>query len=273
MALAANIDAGRDGVYNYYENLDLLSKTYEGWEKLSDRRVRWDEVAQNWVNQQNAAENLRDAYIDLARGMGAVSHDAMGEDIEPSLSRLTALADTAAPALEALGYSVEELRSMAAAGDTTGLIQVGQEVAAWIQSSISAAGRTDALASAMKGLSDPTLSAAAAATELQAALDNLLNPTLSAEEATDAWRVSLAALEKDLKSTAGLPGVHQGRPRNRQMTRDYVEDAKTRLVSLAGLSTTTEGEMARAVAKTRQEFIKVRHRGRVLPQGDRRQGA
>ena len=256
VALAASVDNGWSSVVKYREETSLLTEAWEGWDKLFTGESAFDSVAMNFAEQEAAAKSLREAYIGLATGMGAIEHDSTGVDLTPSLADLTRIAQTAGPALEKLGYTLEEVRAMGAAGDSLGLVELGMDVANFIRYSESAEGRADALATAFDGLSDPTLEAAAAATELQTALDNLLGPELNAEEATDAWRASLAELAKELKSSAGFDGFTKGALANRQVTRDYVEDSKARLVALAGVSTTTEGQMARAVAKTRSEFIK-----------------
>lgn len=202
-----------------------------------------------------AARRAAVAYQALGLELGApglqIELPLFGRTTISNGNELANVLARAEPALQALGYSAKDLAGM----DASGLADVANEVKDYVAYSDSAAGRTERLGDAFAGLSNDMLPAAEAANALQQALDELLGPSLSAEESTDAWRQSLAALTKELKSNAGFDGFTKGALANRAMTRDYVEDSKKRLVDLAGVATTTETQMATAVRQTRSEFI------------------
>ena len=199
-----------------------------------------------------AALKEQEAYVaDLKTAYGALA-DAQGI-AGTSTDDLTRAAQQATPAMNALGISTDDLAAAAANGTLPGL--VGQ-IERYQAAADSADGRTDAFAGSVADLANDALSTADSAAALGAALDALLSPTLSAEQATDQWHASLRELEGTLKAGAGFKGYSEAAMANRQVTRDYVADSMTRLEALSGVSTTTEGDMARAVAETRREFIR-----------------
>jgi hypothetical protein len=225
----------------------------------------------NVEEEAEALEKLRDraeanlqAFTRLGEVMGADLTGNVAEDyqqLELSLQR-------AKPAMDDLGISVERLQALQLRANTAGGLegitagfQLDGELEAiagrsreLAQEADSVKGRMNSLAEAFAGLSDPTLTAAKSADALRTALDALLDPALNAEAATHAWRASLAALRSELNSDFGFGEfTEQGRA-NAEMTRQYVEDSKERLTTMAAEGA-SEKEMAAAVRQTRQEFI------------------
>lgn len=139
--------------------------------------------------------------------------------------------------------------------DSSGWQFLALRIAAFNRASESSGGKARALADAFGDLDNDLIDTATAADKVAAALSSLLDPTLDAEAATDQWMKSLATLRNELESDVGFDGAGARMLKNKELTRDYVEDAKARLIALAGLSETTEGQMAAAVQKTRTAFI------------------
>lgn len=177
--------------------------------------------------------------------------DDLGRSVIPSLEEMEGVTRSAETAMYALGYTWERLAEM----DPEGQREAADEIARWIVKADSAEGRTGAFARSVEDLGNEALSTADSAKQMSDALDALLGPTLEAEAATDAWRMSIKDLRKELHAGAGFAGFGKEAMENREITRAYVEDSKTRLTALAGLTETTEKDMAAAVAQTRREFI------------------
>lgn len=226
------------------------------WASAGLGKVMGDD-AEAAAEAEAAARRTASAYESLGLALGApglqVDIPLLGKTTIANGDQLAATLERAAPALQALGYSGADLTGLERIPGLMTL--VGAQVEGYVQHSESAAGRTEALSGAINGLSEVALPAAEAANALQTALDNLLSPSLNAEAATDAWRESLAQLRNELKAGAGFNEFTEAGRANQAMTRDYVEDSKSRLVALAGVATTTEGQMAKAVSETRAEFI------------------
>jgi hypothetical protein len=195
------------------------------------------------------AGNLEQAIFALGRAYGTRTSESIfgGVDDEAALRVL----ERAGPAMDALGISFEDLAHM----DNSELQQTVQALATWTKNADTAEGRTQAFADSVAEMADESLSAADSATQLGTALEALLAPELDAEEATDAWRASLKELQKELKDKAGFEGFSEAAMKNRELTRDYANTSIDRLTKLAAVGTTTEKDMARAVAATRREFI------------------
>jgi hypothetical protein len=205
----------------------------------------WGGITDGLQEEVQAAEaefdNLRLA-LETISGESGQSMDQMAQSLARSK-----------PAMDALGITVEDLADAAADGS---ILQMADQLNAWQSHADSASGRTEAFASTVADLGNEALSTAESAGAMGAALEALLSPTLSAEEATDAWRASLQTLRAELQSGAGFAGFGEAAMKNREITRDYANTAIERLSALAEVSTTTETQMARAVAQTRSEFIK-----------------
>lgn len=198
-----------------------------------------------------AAGDLDMAGRQLAKSLGIVSGETAYSKI--TVDQMDAALTKAQPAMQALGITTQDLADAAASGDLMGMVG---RIEAWNQHADTAAGRTKAFADSVADLADDALRTAESAEQMNAALEALLSPTLNLEAATDQWRAALATLAKELKVNAGFEGYTKAAQANREMTRGYVTDSMERLKALAGMSETTEKDMANAVAATRKEFIR-----------------
>ncbi len=118
----------------------------------------------------------------------------------------------------------------------------------------SAAGKTADLTEALLALRTASVPASEQSSMLSDALDAIIDPAMSAEAATDAWRVSLQGLRKDLDASAGFTGYSEASVANRAMTREYVDGVKQRLVAMVAAGA-SEREVTRATRQARAEFI------------------
>lgn len=239
-----------------------------------------DEGFTNQDAQTKALAEL-EAQMRNTEGTAAALGKSLGMTIGPldgsarSVAELTAAYNAAIPAMQKLGITQAELEKARAAQVASrkmaslplGSLTLGDENASMfgrLKSQIrdttvemdSAKGRTDAFADAVSNLGVEGLGTAASADALGSALSALLSPTLNAEAATDAWRVSLRQMRQELEASAGFASGSEDAIANREITRSNVEASMARLTALAGLQTTTEKDMAKAVAQTREEFIK-----------------
>lgn len=158
-------------------------------------------------------------------------------------------------AMDALGISNKELAAAQKAGGAEFEAMSGQ-ITAWVAHADSVQGRTQSVADAVADLGNDALTTADSAMALSSALEALLAPNMDLEEATDNWKNSLKKLRTELNATAGFGGDSEAAMKNREATRTYLDDSMKRLEALANVSTTTEKDMANAVAATRDEFIK-----------------
>ena len=230
-------DLGRASeIHNFIAPLSNVQKLMGGLTGETDKAAK-------------ALEELRDqkaSLEDLSVALGANRESA---------SEMASGADRAQVAMEALGISSGDLAAAQRMGSVEFDLLTGR-IQGWIASSETAAGRQAALSDAIANLGNDAISTADSASQLNAALQALFAPTLNLEAATDQWRASLKALREDLNVDAGFSSFTEAGRKNNELTRSYVNDSLERLTALADVSTTTEGDMARAVAKTREEFIK-----------------
>lgn len=211
----------------------------------------------DYITEQN--EKAERAALDFEQAVGQIGlaldenfgKDEIGRSVIPSLEELQAVADSAEPAMRKLGITWDELADM----DSTAQRQAAEDIRRMMGELDSGPARMREFGSAVDDLGNDALSTAESADQLRNALDALLSPTLDAEAAFDAWRQAIKDLRTELKADAGFVGNTEGARDNRAMTRDYVDTMKDRLETLAALTTTTEKDMARAVAQTREEFI------------------
>ncbi|HEY9353411.1 MAG TPA: hypothetical protein VIP28_09185 [Nocardioides sp.] len=183
---------------------------------------------------------------DLAVALGANKDSA---------AEMASGADRAQVAMKALGISSEDLAVAQRAGGVEFDILSGR-IQEYVANSETATGRATGVADAIADLGNDAISTADSATQLNAALQALFAPTLNLEAATDQWRASLKQLRDELNAGAGFSSFTEAGRKNNELTRNYVNDSLERLTALAEVSTTTEGDMARAVGRTREEFIK-----------------
>lgn len=172
-----------------------------------------------------------------------------------SASEMASGSKRAQEAMDALGISNKELAAAQKAGGAEFAAMSGQ-ITGWVANADSVKGRTQSVADAVADLGNNALATADSATALSSALEALLAPNMDLEEATDQWKTSLKELQTELNATAGFGGDSEGAKKNREATRSYLDDSMKRMSAMAAVSTTTEKDMANAVAATREEFIK-----------------
>lgn len=224
----------------------------EVWQHIGDGGQMYRDEIDRMNAKNNKLVEMEDALVDIGLAMDFdFKRDATGGYVR-GIDELTAVANRAQPAMDALGYTVEGLSNMEWGARQDAI----DRIVRWTENSETAAGRTRNFAHSVADLGREALSTAQSASQMSMALEALLKPELDAEAATDAWHESLKALQEELKSGAGFKGFTDAAMSNRQVTRDYVTSSMERLTALAGVSTTTERDMARAVAQTRSEFIR-----------------
>lgn len=226
----------------YMGGMDILMNGYD------DSRA--GKLGAEWRDAQMAAGDLDLGARLLAKGLGVADQASANSAI--TAEQMEAALLKAQPAMAALGISTADLQRAVADGSIMSLIG---EIQQWNSYADTGAGRTEAFATSVAELGSDALSTAESASAMSAALEALLSPTLNLEAATDQWRISLGELANQLKSGAGFEGQTKAAQANRDMTRGYVEDSMARLTALAEVGTTTEKDMANAVAATRREFI------------------
>lgn len=223
------------------------------WREAAQHFGDFSNMYQDEIDEINAKNaelvSMQEAIYEVGMQMGKTF--ITDSENRLALEDLAAVAERAAPAMDALGLSWAEIASM----DMAGQDAAGKAIQEWIVNAETAEGRTRNLAGALGAVDEEFEGTAEAADRVAAALDDLFGPTLGLEEATDAWHTSLQQLRQDLDKVAGFDGYSKAAKMNRDITRQYVEDSTERLVALAGVSTTTEKDMAKAVAETRKEFI------------------
>lgn len=139
-------------------------------------------------------EELDAAYADLEvtvyRADQALGGNARSiEELDASMTRLQ-------PAMNALGYSWEDLASM----DQASFDSTVKALGLWLEYADSAPGKTDRFVEAVGLLGSETEDAATSAERLKDALDAILDPKLNFSEARDEWHQSLQDLSDDLHS-------------------------------------------------------------------------
>lgn len=236
---------------------DILQKMGSDIRGVFNGDFSWEGSVEQTAEYERQLAAVEERSFDVSNAQVALGK-SMGI-LNPELSYAGASTDEwartlerAQPAMDALGISAEDLYNM----DSRELAVATGRIREQIKYADSGKGRMDAFGSSVSDLANDMLSTADSAAVMSAALEALLGPGLKAEAATDAWRTSLKDLKKELKDGAGFAGYKQAAMENREMTRDYADTSIERLTALAGVSTTTEKDMAAAVKKTREEFIK-----------------
>lgn len=243
-----NVDTSKPG--DIFEKMGSdLRGVWNGdfsWEGSVERTAEYE---RELAKLEERSQAVATAQVTLGKELGVLN---------PELSYAGATTDEwrrtlerAQPAMDALGISAEDLYNM----DSSEVGVAADRIREWIRNADSGKGRVEAFATSVHGLADDFLSTADSAEVMGAALEALLGPALGAEAATDAWHASLKTLRQELKAGMGFEGYKKGAVENRQVTRDYADASIQRLKALAGVTGTTQKDMARAVASTRREFI------------------
>lgn len=139
-------------------------------------------------------EELDAAYADLEvtvyradRVLGGNARSI--EELDASMTRLQ-------PAMNALGYSWEDLASMDQASFDSTVRALGE----WLEYADSAPGKTDRFVEAVGLLGSEIEETTTSAERLKDALDAILDPRLELSEARDAWHEGLQSIIEDLHS-------------------------------------------------------------------------
>lgn len=273
----ADLEAARAKVKDSEFQFNPLSDGFQAKDLLAGGALgQLDNLKAGWAHVSGAADEASEAVAKAEAQM--VAADAVTADLARSLGLMkpppagtwdglmTVFGETASaedslkvmerfgPAMDALGYSWQGLAA-AQAGDPARYAQMTAQLQGWQAAAESSAGRVRTLADAVGEIDEATIPAADSAAKLQAALEGVFSPTLDAEAAKDAWLTSLRELRTELDKAAGFEGESEKAIKNREASNDYVRTVQDRLSTMAGLATTTEGDMARALEESRQRFI------------------
>lgn len=273
----ADLEAARAKVKDSEFQFNPLSDGFQAKDLLAGGALgQLDNLKAGWAHVSGAADEASDAVAKAEAQM--VAADAVTADLARSLGLMkpppagtwdglmTVFGETASaedslkvmerfgPAMDALGYSWQGLAA-AQAGDPARYAQMTAQLQGWQAAAESSAGRVRTLADAVGEIDEATIPAADSAAKLQAALEGVFSPTLDAESAKDAWLTSLRELRTGLDASAGFEGESEAAIKNREASNEYVRTVQDRLSTMAGLATTTEGDMARALEESRQRFI------------------
>ncbi|WP_181312461.1 hypothetical protein [Nocardioides campestrisoli] len=229
-ALDAALEAGRAKLASYSDEQSFLGKVWEGWDWALTGESAINSLADGQAAAEERAKTLKTAFATLAVQMGETFTDAAGRNMVPTLDELTTVATTAAPALAALGITVEDLAGM----DHAQLVATGQEIAAWNTHSDSAEGRIEALAGAMVDLDSGAVSTEMSVSALAEAIQALLAPGMNLSATTDAWRSGLRNLNDELaESGRSLTAQTDAADQNRAAIRDQVTNLTNLMVAQA----------------------------------------
>lgn len=249
--------AKRDELQRDLDNPGALSTMFSafdpqeianGWANLTgDSNIQKyrDEVA-SLTDTQNAnkaaASALGTAYgVDL---VGPMSYSKVSvQDLADVLARAT-------PAMDALGYSFQDLAAMS----PTELDSVTGQLADWTTYADSGKGKTDELSGAFADLDNDLYSASVSADHLKVALDALLSPQLGLSEATDAWTTALRHLNDDLAKNRTLEGNGDAAIQNRSAIRARVADMTALMVAQAKAGASS-AELSRNMRRQRGALI------------------
>ncbi|MAS55577.1 MAG: hypothetical protein CMJ44_13320 [Pimelobacter sp.] len=213
-----------------------------------------EKAAQMTAAAADAAAGLDDLQLagrDLAVQFGIVPDSIAKSAI--TVGQMDAAFQAAAPALQAFGYSVEDI--IAAVRDGS-ILDLYDQLATYTAEMDSQAGRTSRLTEAIGLLDQQAISASVSAEALKASLDALLDPQIGAEAALDAYKVALQELGDQFDETGlGFRGFGEDAIANKAATRDYIATVKELLVAQAE-NGASAGKIAALVAQAREEFIK-----------------
>lgn len=231
-------DSLGEGIRNTFDPHVIAEWTKEAW------------GAQTGVEEQEAALARMRREVELNETAVIKLGQAMGTDVRESIfggvidEKVIELLERAQPAMDALGYTVEDLYAAASNQrpgsvwapfvDEGELDRMNAEIAAMTTHMDSAEGRTEAVADAIAGLGDDVENTTTKAEALQGALDALLGPNLNLSAATDAWDTALKRLNEDLSEHGNrLVGNSQAAKENREVIRGRIVDLTDMLTAEA----------------------------------------
>lgn len=254
-------DAFRDSVYAPMSGESWMERLQNSWSPASWQNMIEDVFGTSEAEEQARAvaeaERELQGYKDAVNGVAQAIAGADWAGPTNDMDELTRIAQTAQPAVDALGYSWEQLAN----ANPIGFQIAAASIRAWIAEQDSVEGRTRNVAKAINDLDNDLLSTADSADQLAAALEALLGPELSAEEATDAWVESLRALRSELKDVANPFGqglqeenMSSAMLANRALTRDTLA-ATSEMLSAQAKAGASSQDLARQLRTARREFI------------------
>lgn len=227
-------------------NQDSQSGMGAFWDVFTGSSAR-EEGARAAVQAQEELAQQSEAMVEIARNLGR----EIPEGMSLPLTDLTRIATQAAPAMTALGYSLDDLAN--ASPDELDLY--ARVIASFIKQSDSTAGRTKVLAGAFADLRNDIIPTTTAAENLQAALDAILGPELGVSAATDQWTLALRQLNRDLSHhNKTLEGNSHQALVNREAIRGRVVDLEDLLVAEAKAGAGS-GRLSRMLKNQRQALI------------------
>lgn len=211
---------------------------------------------------EKSLQQMRDARNELAAIMSSLNefrHQLSGsrEPLAGYTNDLGALQQTASrivPALEAVGYSSDEINRILTTGQ--GLDEAIGKVRAYFAEQDSVAGRSKAVADAIADIGNEALTSAESADQLAAALDALFSPQLGLSEATDAYTAALKGLRGEInKTNPTLRGTSQAALQNREAIRGVTQSLIDRLNAEARAGASSK-RIARLLQSGRQDILK-----------------
>lgn len=201
-----------------------------------------------------AADEAREKVgdLDLAARTLAVSFGIAGSASEATFGQMDQALASAAPAMQDLGITVDDLIAGIRDGSFMGMVD---QIRQWQVNADSASGRTDALSEAIGALDNDLLSTASSASALQAALEGLLSPQLNLSAATDQWNAGLRNLRDSLdENNKTLVGNTDAADKNRAAIRQQVTNL-TELMGAQAEAGAGTGKLTRTMQQGREAII------------------
>lgn len=193
------------------------------------------------------ASKIASTFISISRELGDLTPFTMADIIDPDVEQIEGIVAQVEPQMRKLGVSITDVAAM----DDGDLKTFIDDMVELTKTADTPAGYINALSDVISNNGDVMLTAAGRADALRTALDDLLNPQMGLTQATDNWTTSLRTLNDDLAANRTLVGKSDSAIKNRAAVQERIVDLTDKLVAQAraGAGSTT-------LAKTlRQESI------------------
>lgn len=195
------LTAARDSFYSDSSFGGLLKSGLSGASDLfnhGDASYTLNKSAADQAALQQAMQQQRAVSESIGLAMNKnLFTSPTGMSIAPSLDQLDAIAQRAAPAMQALHMSMADLENM----DPSQLQAAGVAIANWTKNADSAKGRTKAVRDAFANLGNTMSDTATEASTLHDALNAVISPNVNLIETQDALTTSLRGLGKELSTS------------------------------------------------------------------------
>jgi hypothetical protein len=229
-----------------------IDLTRQGLTALGDVFTQTGDDAEDAAARSREAGTLMlVALTRIAKGLGS---DGDVTKNFYSDNRLQQIADRAAPAMQALNITVDDLRAAAKAGDGSlnGLVD---QIVHYINQADKAQGSSKGVADAIAGLGDDAQTTEGRLAALQSALDGVFDPKIGLSAARDAWKKGLNDLKGNLASTTKtLDGNSNAAIQNRGVIRDQVQSLKDLIMAEAKAGGSPK-EMSAILKQQRQALM------------------